>query len=63
MVKASNFDKRVRYIRRIEAAAMRLTDKAKAEPDPDKRHILAEAAVKLWQTARKLREQVKDSLP
>jgi len=36
---------------------MRLTNKAKAEPDPDKRHILAEAAVKLWQTARKLREQ------
>ena len=63
MAKASNFDKRVRYIRRIEATAMRLTDKAKTEPDPDKRHTLAEAAVKLWQTARKLREQVKDNLP
>jgi hypothetical protein len=57
MARASNYDKRLRYIRRIEATAMRLTNKAKAEPDPDKRHILAEAAVKLWQTARKLREQ------
>ena len=58
MVKASkNYEKRLRYIHRIEATAMRLTNKAKAEPDPDKRHILAEAAVKLWQTARKLREQ------
>jgi hypothetical protein len=64
LVKASNyFDKRMRYIRRIEATAMRLTDKAKAEPDPDKRHDLAEAAVKFWQTARKLREQVRDNLP
>jgi hypothetical protein len=63
MVKASNFDKRMRYIRRIEATALRLTDKAKVEPDPDKRHVLAEAAVKLCQTARKLREQVKDNLP
>jgi len=36
---------------------MRLTNKAKAEPDPEKRHVLAEAAVKLWRTARNLREQ------
>ena len=57
LVKASNYEKRLRYIRRIEATAMRLTNKAKAEPDPEKRHVLAEAAVKLWQTARKLREQ------
>jgi hypothetical protein len=65
MVKASknkNYDKRLRYIRRVEATAMRLTKKAKAESDPDKRHILATAAVKLWQTARKLREQAKGDL-
>jgi hypothetical protein len=63
MVRTSNYVKLLRYIRRIEARAMRLTNKAKAEPNPDKRHNLAEAAVKLWQTARKLREQVKDTLP
>jgi len=56
MVKATSYHRLLRYIRRIEARAMRLTKKAKDEPDPDKRRLQATAAVKLFETARNLRD-------